>query len=113
MSEENKKDTLHDRVLAMRGETRKEGASGPEIPRAPRKCRISAEEFLKHAADLVAVIEGQPVVVHRKVFSSGSFGWYVSGKLEFMVNGQPIRCQISMSAIAIGSKPGQQVKEEI
>lgn len=113
MSDAKKKESLQDRVLAMRGESREEGGAGKEKPMpAPRKCRITIEEFLKFATDLVAVIEGQPTVVHRKVFQSGSFGWFVGTKMEIMVNGQPVRCQMTINMTAIGSKPDQVVREE-
>jgi hypothetical protein len=30
-----------------------------------------------------------------------------------MVNGQPIRCQVSVMAVAVGSKPGQDTKDGV
>lgn len=109
MKDERKKESLQDRVLAMRGESRSEGeeaAQGGKPPlRPPKRCKITVEEFLEQATDLVVVLEGQPRVVSRKVFSSGSFGWMASEKMDFMVAGQPIRCQIAINVIAIGSKP--------
>ncbi len=109
----DKKESLQDRVLAMRGKVRSEGEAGEDKPpvRPPKKCKLTLEEFVQHATDLVVVLEGQPRVLSKKVFSSGSFGWNTSEKMDFMVNGQPIRCQVSVIITAIGSKPGQETRE--
>jgi hypothetical protein len=60
--------------------------------------------FLTNAKSLPIVIDGQPQAAEPKRFSTNSVGWNVNGKVTLMVNGQPVRCQVSLNITAIGSK---------
>jgi hypothetical protein len=62
-------------------------------------------EFLTHAKPLSITIDGQQQSAEVKMFSTGSHGWNVNGKVTIMVNGQPVRCQCSLNLTVIGSKP--------
>lgn len=69
-----------------------------------RKCPISKEEFTKHARPLSIQIAGAPQAAMPKHFSTGSFGWYLTGKATVEVNGIPIAVQIGLNLTVIGSK---------
>lgn len=49
---------------------------------------------------------GSPLTVVGvpKEFSTGSFGWYGSGKAIALVDGKPVQVQLAVTATIIGSK---------
>lgn len=43
--------------------------------------------------------------VSRKEFSTGSYGWYGTFKVDVVVDGINIPCQVNVQAVVINSKP--------
>ena len=60
--------------------------------------------FKDTAQPVATTIAGQPLAAEPKVFSTGSVGFFLNGKITITVNGQPLRFQVSGSLTAIGSK---------
>ena len=85
-------------------------AKKPE--RAPKKseCPITKEKFFGEAVPLTLSIAGQTQmeptqgIIGVKEFSTGSFGWHFSGKIVIEVDGVPLKVQVSMNLIVVGSK---------
>ena len=76
------------------------------VTEAPKsKCPITREDFLKGAKPLVIKIGDENRSADVKEFSSGSFGWYSGDKVVIDVGGVPVRCQVTMSIVVVGSKP--------
>jgi hypothetical protein len=67
-------------------------------------CPITREEFRQHARDLAATIEGKPLVIEVKEFSTGSLGFYANGKVTLEINGKRVTFQLGLSLTAVGSK---------
>ncbi|RJQ30332.1 hypothetical protein C4565_00680 [Candidatus Parcubacteria bacterium] len=69
-----------------------------------RECKIDKARFDRLANPLIVDIEGKRMSGKKFDFSTGSFGWKVTGKVEVMVGGEPVEVQINMNATVIGSK---------
>jgi hypothetical protein len=67
-------------------------------------CPISREDFLKLAQPVEIDVAGTKMTATPRQFSTGSFGWYLTGKATLMVNGQPIPVQVGTNLTVIGSK---------
>ena len=67
-------------------------------------CPISRTEFLAKAQPLKIDINGSPMVAEPREFSTGSFGWYVNGKANQIIDGKSISIQVGMNLIVVGSK---------
>ena len=65
---------------------------------------LDAETFRAQAKPVQVVINGQPFLADPKVFRTGSFGWYLSGKFNASIGGEVVRVQIGMNLTVIGSK---------
>jgi hypothetical protein len=77
-----------------------------QLATAKKTCVLSLEEFTKDARPITVVIDGKELSSTVKApFSSGSFGWNVSGKVPVTVGDRTIMCQVGVNVIAIGSKP--------
>lgn len=62
--------------------------------------------FLREALAQSVVIGGvNGIVAEKREFSTGSVGWNGNGKVTLMVDGKPVRCQVSLNVTVIGSKP--------
>lgn len=68
---------------------------------------VSNEDFLKHAKPMIAQIGGHPVEMEPREFSSGSVGYNASFKVDVLVNGKVVKCQVGLNVIVCGSKPGE------
>lgn len=68
-------------------------------------CPITRQDFLAHAEPLPITIGTTPTVADAREFSTGSFGYGFSGKVNIKINGVMVLCQVSMNVTAIGSKP--------
>ena len=66
---------------------------------APKKtkCAISRKQFFDNAKPLTIEINGQKQVAEVKEFSTGSFGWYFTGKIV-------VEVQANCGLVAVGSK---------
>jgi len=49
-------------------------------------------------------VAGTKMTATPRQFSTGSFGWYLTGKATLSVNGQPIPVQVGTNLTVIGSK---------
>jgi hypothetical protein len=77
----------------------------------PKKttCEITAEEFDKNAKPILlrGTMDDQEftLALGRKHFSTGSFGWSLSGeKKELIVDGKLLKVQVVVNMIVVGSK---------
>jgi hypothetical protein len=68
---------------------------------AKTTCSISREDFIAKAQQ---VIGGVTLFAEPKQFSTGSFGWYLSGKATIQVDGKPVAVQVGANLAVIGSK---------
>lgn len=70
-------------------------------------CKITPEQFAKHAKPLVVTVNGQPLMANPKdVDREGkSLGYYVNGKISVEIDGVLVPCQMSGNLTLIGSKP--------
>lgn len=57
------------------------------------------------AANLVITIDEEELIMKARKFKSGSVGWFLGGK--HMIAGR--KCQLSFSAVVIGSKPPEEL----
>ena len=67
-------------------------------------CPIERGEFKEHAQPVEFNIAGTPVIAEAKEFSTGSFGWYFSGKVTVEVNGKKLPVQVGCNLTVVGSK---------
>lgn len=68
------------------------------------KEQISREDFLDKAKALTIVIDGTTLTALPRDFSTGSFGWRNNDKITVMIDGKPIKAQIGMNIMVVGSK---------
>jgi len=74
--------------------------------KAKATCPITSEEFHKHAKDIDIKINGTDYKGTVKTFSTGKFGWTLSGKKQkFEVNGVDLLTQLSCNLVVLGSGP--------
>lgn len=73
---------------------------------------ITRQEFMDLAPPTLLLSLGgtdlnvplQNIGITKKQFSTGSFGWYASGKLTVDVAGKLVVCQVSCPITVVGSK---------
>ena len=70
-------------------------------------CPLSQSQFLAKAEPLKISINGQDMLAEVKAFSTGSFGWYLNGKVTLEVGGKRVPVQIGMNLTVVGSKGAQ------
>lgn len=56
------------------------------------------------AEPLKVSIQGQEMLAEVKSFSTGSFGWYLNGKMVVTIDGKAVSVQIGMNMTIVGSK---------
>ncbi len=71
---------------------------------AKAPCPITREAFMANAKAESFQIAGSNVTAEPKQFSTGSFGWYYSGKVTIEVNGQKLPVQVGCNMTVVGSK---------
>lgn len=71
---------------------------------AKSPCPLSQSQFLEKAEPLKIAINGQEMLAEVKAFSTGSFGWYLNGKVVISVGDKPVSVQIGMNLTVVGSK---------
>jgi hypothetical protein len=69
------------------------------------ECPINKETFKAKAKPLNVTINGVPLPAMPHEFSTGSFGWYLNGKITVEVDGVNVPVQIGCNITAVGSKP--------
>ena len=67
-------------------------------------CPLSKTEFMEKAQSLKLDIGGTPLSAEPREFSTGSFGWYLNGKVTVVVDGKPVQVQVGCSLAVVGSK---------
>lgn len=65
---------------------------------------LSKIQFLEKAQPLRIDVAGTPMAAVVKEFSTGSFGWYTSGKVTVEVDGKPLQMQVGCNLTVVGSK---------
>src|ERR1044072_6908249 len=99
----------NERALA---ETGAKLGTGPNKKKADREklkagdkvSPISRRRFTEAAKAVTAHIEGQQVVMRVNQFSTGSVGWYGNEKITLVVDGDPVRVQINLTATIVRGK---------
>ena len=71
---------------------------------AKTPCAIGRKEFKENAQPVTFEIAGTPVTAEPREFSTGSFGWYFTGKVNIMVNGKSLPVQVGCNLTVVGSK---------
>ena len=67
-------------------------------------CPISKTEFMEKATSVKIDVGGVPMIADPREFSTGSFGWYLTGKATLMVDGKPLQVQVGCNLAVVGSK---------
>jgi hypothetical protein len=67
-------------------------------------CPLTRSEFKKQAQAIKVDVGGVAMMAEPKEFSTGSFGWYLSGKATLMVGDKPVQVQVGANLAVIGSK---------
>ena len=67
-------------------------------------CSVTRAQFTSKAEPLKVVINGQELIADGKEFSTGSFGWYLNGKVVVPIDGKSVSVQVGMNLTVVGSK---------
>lgn len=86
--------------------------SAPKPPQEQAPCPIDRDAFLKEAKPILVEVNGQKMAATVKQFSTGSFGWYLSGKIVVEVGGTHLPVTIGANFFVVGSKPNGEPKAE-
>lgn len=89
-------------------------APPPPAPSGKKSiCPISREKFLAGAKALPITLNGIPLSALVHDFSTGSFGWYLNGKVNIEVDGKTLPVQIGCNLTVVGSKeaPKEEAKK--
>ena len=71
---------------------------------AKTSCPITRKHFQEHAKPVEVTVNGIPLLAEVKEFSTGSLGWYLSGKTTIPIGGTPVSVQIGLNLTIVGSK---------
>jgi hypothetical protein len=71
---------------------------------AKSPCPVTRAQFVEKAEPLKVSINGSEMLAEVKQFSTGSFGWYLTGKTNVTVDGKLVSVQIGMNLTVVGSK---------
>lgn len=71
------------------------------------KCPISKTQFLATAEPVKVEVAGNTLTADPKEFSTGSFGWYLNGKITLSVDGKPVSVQVGANLTIVGSKEAE------
>lgn len=74
---------------------------------AKTACPVSRAQFVEKAEPLKVVINGQELLAEVKQFSTGSFGWYLNGKILVALDGKTVAVQVGMNLTVVGSKEAE------
>lgn len=74
---------------------------------AKTNCPVTRTQFNESAEPLKIVINGSELIAEPKEFSTGSFGWYLNGKVVVPVAGKNVSVQIGMNLTVVGSKEAE------
>lgn len=69
------------------------------------KCPVNLKTFMEKAKPITIKIgDTNTLVASPKQFTTGSFGFYAGDKVVIEVDGVPVKCQLGLNIIAVGSK---------
>jgi hypothetical protein len=68
------------------------------------ECPISRREFLAQAKPLEVTVNGVTLALSPKLFSTGSFGFYLGDKVTVRIGDTLVKVQLGINATVIGSK---------
>lgn len=71
---------------------------------AKTPCPISKTEFMEKATPVTIDVAGSQMTASPREFSTGSFGWYLTGKATITVDGKPLSVQVGCNLAVVGSK---------
>ena len=71
---------------------------------AKTPCPVTKTQFLEKAEGVKIAIGGNEMLADKREFSTGSFGWYLSGKTSIEIDGKPVSVQVGANLTVIGSK---------
>ncbi len=71
---------------------------------AKTACPIDRTEFKQNASPVTFEIAGTQVTADPREFSTGSFGWYFTGKVTIEVAGKKLPVQVGCNLTVVGSK---------
>ena len=74
---------------------------------AKTACPVTRTQFTEKAEALKVVINGTELLADVKEFSTGSFGWYLNGKILVPIDGKNVSVQIGMNMAVVGSKDAE------
>ena len=69
-----------------------------------KSCVVSKAEFFAGAKPLEIVINGVPMMAEVKEFSTGSFGFYMNGKINIRIGDKAVPVQIGANFTVVNSK---------
>lgn len=67
-------------------------------------CPVTRKQFREKARAVVLMVDGVPMSVEVKEFSTGSFGWFGSDKVTVMIDGVPVKVQANVNLTVVNSK---------
>lgn len=79
-------------------------ATNPSTDKRRKVCPVSRGQFHTHAKPLAVTVAGQTLPANPKAFNTGSVGFYANGKVDILIDGVLVSCQVGMTITAIGSK---------
>jgi hypothetical protein len=74
---------------------------------AKSPCPISKTQFLEKAESVKITLGNAELIADKREFSTGSFGWYHSGKVTILVDGKPLSVQVGLNLTVVGSKEAE------
>jgi len=71
-----------------------------------RRCPITREGFHQHSPDGQQVMHAisESILLKQKEFSTGSFGYAGTGKIEVLMDERLVKCQVTVVATVVDSK---------
>lgn len=93
--------------IGVHGTDKETGRNKPAYQPGAKKteCPVTAEQFMKAAPPLTANFNGQSLVGAPKINSTGSFGYYLQGKITLDIGGTAVTFQVGANVTAVNSKP--------
>ncbi len=79
-------------------------AANGKPTREPKPCPVTREEFNKNAKHVTLTLDGIPIYLMPREFSTGSFGWGANQKIPVKVGDQMVMCSVNLQFIVQGSK---------
>jgi hypothetical protein len=67
-------------------------------------CPISKSAFMEKATPVEVQVAGTTITATPKDFTTGSFGWYLNGKVTINVDDKPLTVQVGANLTVVGSK---------